>query len=149
MQLYSILDENNYITHCERHEQCPSNGTPLLNTEFKTPRLVDGVLVETHVTTANELIEAEFMKYQQREKDGMDAYLKISAEFRVAKLSGQISEEEHKAIEDLLIPVRDEIRAGQWISGKVKLEDLGSTLIGITLYDRLHLQITNYIDLCY
>jgi hypothetical protein len=79
----------------------------------------------------------------------MDAYLKISAEFRVAKLSGQISEAEHKAIEELLIPVRDEIRAGQWISGLIKLEALGSENIGVTLYDRLHLQISNYIELCY
>ena len=149
MQLFSILDENNYITHCEQHEQCPINGTPLLNTEFKAPRLVGGVLIETHVTTAEELIEVEFLKYQQRAQDGNDAYLKISAEFRIAKLSGQISEAEHKAIEELLIPVRDEIRAGQWISGKLKLEALGSGLIGSTLYDRLHLQITQYIDLCY
>ena len=149
MTLYSILDENGFITHCEKHAQCPANGTPLLNTQFVKPRLVDGVLVETHVTTAEELIEIEFAKYQQRERDGMDAYLKISAEFRVAKLSGQISEAEHKAIEELLIPVRDEIRAGQWISGLVKLEALGSQNIGVTLYDRLHLQISNYIELCY
>ena len=50
MQLFSIFDENGYITHCERHEQCPTNGTPLLNTEFKAPRLVDGVLIETPYT---------------------------------------------------------------------------------------------------
>ena len=149
MPLYSILDENNYITHCERHEQCPANGTPLLNTEFKAPRLVGGVLVETHTPTAEDLIAEEFLKYKQRERDGMDAYLKISAEFRVAKISGQISEAEHKAIEELLIPVRDEIRAGQWISGLVKLETLGAQNIGVTLYDRLHLQISNYIAQCY
>ncbi len=149
MQLYSILDENNYITHCEWHNECPANGTDLLNTQFKAPRLVDGVLIETHVTTLDELLAIEYAKYKQREADGMDAYLKISAEFRLAKLSGQISEAEHKAIEELLIPVRDEIRAGQWISGKGKLEALGATIIGQTLYDRLHLQITNYIALCY
>jgi hypothetical protein len=50
MQLYSIIDENNYITHCEWHEQCPVNGTPLLNNlGFVIPRLVDGVLTETFV----------------------------------------------------------------------------------------------------
>ena len=149
MPLYSILDSENYITHCIMSDSCPANGTHLLNTQFVKPRLVGGVLVETHVPTAEELIEAEFLKYQQRERDGMDAYLKISAEFRVAKLSGQISEAEHKAIEELLIPVRDEIRAGQWISGLVKLETLGTQNIGVTLYDRLHLQISNYIDQCY
>ena len=149
MPLYSILDSGNYITHCIMSDTCPSNGTPLLNTQFVKPRLVDGVLIETHTPTADELIEAEFLKYQQRERDGMDAYLKISAEFRVAKISGQISEAEHKAIEELLIPVRDEIRAGQWISGLIKLETLGSQNIGATLYNRLHLQISNYIELCY
>jgi hypothetical protein len=55
MQLYSILDENGYITHCERHAECPSNGTPLLNTQFKNPRLVEGVLIEG--ATAEELTE--------------------------------------------------------------------------------------------
>jgi hypothetical protein len=55
MQLFSILDENNYITHCEWHTECPQNGTPLLNTQFKTPRLVDGVLIEG--ATAEELAE--------------------------------------------------------------------------------------------
>ena len=46
MPLYSILDENGFITHCENHAECPSNATPLLNTEFIKPRLVEGVLVE-------------------------------------------------------------------------------------------------------
>lgn len=46
MPLYSILDENGFITHCENHAECPPNGTPLLNTEFIKPRLVGGVLVE-------------------------------------------------------------------------------------------------------
>jgi hypothetical protein len=149
MPLYSILDSENYITHCIMSDTCPPNGTPLLNTQFVKPRLVGGVLIETHTPTAEELIAEEFLKYQQRERDGMDAYLKISAEFRVAKISGQISEAEHKAIEELLIPVRDEIRAGQWISGLIKLEALGAQNIGVTLYDRLHLQISNYIAQCY
>ena len=46
MPLYSILDENGFITHCENHAECPTNGTPLLNTQFIKPRLVGGVLVE-------------------------------------------------------------------------------------------------------
>jgi hypothetical protein len=55
MQLYSILDENGYITHCEWHNECPVNGMALLNTQFKAPRLVDGVLIEG--ATNEELIE--------------------------------------------------------------------------------------------
>jgi len=46
MPLYSILDENGFITHCENHAECPPNGTPLLNTQFIKPRLVEGMLVE-------------------------------------------------------------------------------------------------------
>ena len=46
MPLYSILDENGFVTHCENHAECPSNATPLLNTQFIKPRLVGGVLVE-------------------------------------------------------------------------------------------------------
>ena len=46
MQLYSILDSENYITHCVQANECPQNGTPLLNTQFIKPRLIDGVLIE-------------------------------------------------------------------------------------------------------
>ena len=46
MPLYSILDENGFITHCENHAECPTNGTPLLNTQFIKPRLVEGMLTE-------------------------------------------------------------------------------------------------------
>jgi hypothetical protein len=46
MILYSIIDENNYITHCEWHEECPANGTPLLNSQFIKPRLENGILIE-------------------------------------------------------------------------------------------------------
>lgn len=53
MPLYSILDENGFITHCENHAECPPNGTPLLNTQFIKPRLVGGVLVE--VATSEEI----------------------------------------------------------------------------------------------
>lgn len=46
MPLYSILDKNGFVTHCENHAECPENATPLLNTEFIKPRLVGGILVE-------------------------------------------------------------------------------------------------------
>jgi hypothetical protein len=51
MSLYSILNNENYITHCEEHDECPINGTPLLNTEFIRPRLVNGVLIEGEITS--------------------------------------------------------------------------------------------------
>lgn len=83
--------------------------------------------------------------YKKRQIDGVNAYAEISAEFRLAKLSGMLSEEQHGAIESVLIPVRNEVLAGQWISARNILEEIG-TSIGSELYDRLHNQITNYIN---
>lgn len=55
MQLYSILDSEGYVLHCERHDECPINGTPLLNTQgFKLAKLVNGVLVEAHISSIEE-----------------------------------------------------------------------------------------------
>ena len=117
--------------------------------------LNDNLPIESDLSgiTQEELIsislEEETRKYLKRTQDGIEAYAKISAEFRLAKLSGQISEEAHHYIEEILIPVRNEVLAGQWISGQQKLEAIGSTEIGQQLYDRLHLQISDYIDANY
>jgi len=92
-----------------------------------------------------ELIDSETEKYKQRTQDGANAYAKISAEFRLAKLSGGISEEAHAVIESTLIPVRNEVLAGQWISGLRELESIGSGIIGIDLYTRLLNQFNDYI----
>ena len=89
--------------------------------------------------------ENETMLYKKRQIDGVNAYAEISAEFRLAKLSGVLSEEQHGAIESVLIPVRNEVLAGQWISALNILESIGAS-IGSELYDRLHSQITNYIS---
>lgn len=99
--------------------------------------------------TAQELLEEalinETHKYIQRQQDGVNAYAKISAEFRLAKLNGQITEAEHSVIESLLRPVRDEVLAGQWITALEILEQLGDAAIGLDLYTKLHTQISNYI----
>lgn len=91
-------------------------------------------------------IDLETERYVKRTRDGVEAYAKISAEFRLAKLNGQISEQTHGYIESTLIPVRNEVLAGQWISAKMILESIGALNIGDELYDRLHGQITNYIN---
>lgn len=83
--------------------------------------------------------------YKKRTLDGINAYAEISAEFRLAKLSGILTEEQHVEIESILIPVREEVLAGQWISARQKLEGIG-VVIGVQLYNRLHTQISNYID---
>lgn len=112
----------------------------------------NGGIIEEIESTTQEVLEIESKKalenetlmYRKRQCDGVSAYAEISAEFRLAKLSGVLTEEQHGAIEAVLIPVRNEVLAGQWISAKQKLEEIG-VVIGAELYNRLHNQITNYI----
>jgi len=103
--------------------------------------------------TEQELLEQalnnETQMYLQRTQDGVNTYAKLSAEFRLAKLSGMITEEAYKGIERILIPVRNEVLAGQWISAKQLLEEIGFSLIGEDLYYRLHLILTDYIAINY
>jgi len=114
---------------------------------LKKPRFVNGELIET--ITSNELqtakIENEYQLYLQRKDDGICAYLKISAELRLAKLGGQISDEEHRMIESELEPTRAEVVLGQWIGAKQKLEDAGSSIIGEAMYNDLMTRLENYI----
>ena len=112
--------------------------------------LVDDVVTKEVIDLTNEEISLLTLKkesdsYINRMTDGKKMYAEISAEFRLAKLSGMITEEQHEAIEDALIPVRNEVLAGQWISALQKLEEIGVS-VGSELYQRLHTQITNYIN---
>ena len=111
------------------------------------PLLVNGVVIESasEQFLASEILREETERYRKRQCDGVTAYAEISAEFRLAKLSGVLTEEQHGAIESILIPVRNEVLAGQWISAKQKLEEIG-IVIGSELYNRLHTQISNYIN---
>lgn len=106
---------------------------------------VDATHEEIAEQTQAEQLRKETEMYKKRTLDGINAYAEISAEFRLAKLSGVISEEQHAAIEETLIPVRNEVLAGQWISARQKLEGIG-VVIGVQLYNRLHTQISNYIN---
>ena len=90
---------------------------------------------EEEITAAQEIeqnapLNEEYQRYLQRQKDGINAYMMISAEFRLAKLSGVISEAEHGAIEEFLTPVRNEIIAGQWKKGLELLVGVGNSIIG-------------------
>jgi len=96
--------------------------------------------------TMEEILVKETEKYIQRSRDGQNYYAKLSAEFRLAKVSGVITEQEYHEIEKLLIPTRNEVLAGQWISAKNELESLGAVQIGQSLYDRLHLLLSTYIN---
>jgi hypothetical protein len=128
------VDANNVEVTEKQYIDFLKSGGTIQETDFNFPN-----------DAASESLELETQRYVKRTQDGINAYAKISAEFRLAKLSGQISEQTHGYIENLLIPVRNEVLAGQWISALMKLEDLGVAQVGKELYERLHLQLTDYI----
>ncbi len=91
----------------------------------------------------------EFAKYQLRQSRGLESYLKLCAEFRLAKESGTLTPELYAQIEETLIPVRDELVNGQFITAKTKLEIIGSDVIGVELYDRFIYSLTQDIEELY
>lgn len=147
----STITDKLYRFENDTYIEVPRVGTDALYIEFVN-WLSQNNTVETFEGTEEEIVEKEEQSalinetemYKKRTQDGINAYAEISAEFRLAKLSGVISKEQHGAIEETLIPVRNEILAGQWISAKQKLETI-SVAIGSDLYNRLHTQISNYI----
>ena len=104
---------------------------------------------EVTENTIQQALHNETQKYIQRTTDGVNAYAKISAEFRLAKLSGTIDDATHTYLENLLIPVRNEVLAGQWISAKQKLIVIGVAQVGEVLYNRLFEQLSEYIEINY
>ena len=140
------MEKYTYTVGNQTIETLNLNGIPQ-GVDYTTSEYVPDIL--TPEQEAEIAITNEFTKYLKRKSDGEAAYLKLSAEFRLLKLSGQLSEESHSFIEETLTPVRNEVMFGQWKKGLELLEKLGSTLIGQTLYDRLHIQITEYISANY
>ena len=151
-EVYYIWDnEDNLSSALFEEGTQPINSQLVVEPYLQKPILVDGVVVES-ITQAeidtnlmNNALKNEAELYKKRQLDGINAYAEISAEFRLAKLSGVLSEEQHGVIESVLIPVRNEVLAGQWISARNILEEIGVS-IGVELYERLHNQITNYIN---
>jgi len=88
----------------------------------------------------------ETEQYLKRMDDGRDSVAKLSAELRTAKLNGIISEEDHKGIDALLVPMRTAVLAGQWVEAKDILISLGSEQIGQGLYDKINYELTTYIS---
>jgi len=130
-----IQDDTNSIF--QQYLTDKSNGVEVISVESMPSELAE--------IQAKKVLENETMLYKKRQCDGVNAYAEISAEFRLAKLTGVLTEEQHGAIEAVLIPVRNEVLAGQWISARQKLEEIG-VVIGSDLYNRLHTQISNYIN---
>lgn len=143
MEKYRVYNEKGGYVEYGKIEEVPKD------VNYQTIIIKELTNEEIQEQLALRLKESEKLKYIQRIKDGQEKYAELSAEFRLAKLSGQISEETHSVIEDILIPVRNEVLAGQWMSALTKLEGIGSTLIGENLYNRLHNDIQTYISNSY
>ncbi len=94
-------------------------------------------------------MQKETQNYLQRVNDGVMLVSQFGAKLRVAKLNGVIDEESHKIIDDTLIPVRTEVLAGQFKSAKYRLEEIGTAIIGQSLYDEILTELTNYISVNY
>ncbi len=107
--------------------------------------------VETY--TPEELLKQkeqnEFAKYQLRQSRGLQRYLNLCAEFRIAKESGSITPEFYQLLEDTLEPVRTELVNGQFITAKRKLIEIGSSIVTQELYDRFYNSIQTDIEELY
>ena len=93
--------------------------------------------------------QKEFSQYQIRLSRGVESYLKLCAEFRISKELGQLTPEHYAEIEENLIPVRDELVNGQFITAKSKLEAIGFDVIGEQLYNRFIESLTKDIKELY
>lgn len=101
---------------------------------------LDAYIYNTETYTPEEIAEQnkqnEFAQYKLRQSRGLDSYLNLCAEFRLAKESGTLTPEHYAEIEENLIPVRDELVNGQFITAKSKLVAIGFEVIGEQLYNR-------------
>jgi len=133
-----IIDENNQLVNEQDYYNYLINNGTVYQSDYEFPSDID-----------ERMVLEETQKYIQRTTDGVNAYAKISAEFRLAKLSGTIDDATHTYLENLLIPVSNEVLAGQWISAKQKLIVIGVEQIGADLYNRLFDQLSEYIEINY
>lgn len=149
--MYQISQYSNRIKNVTTGEIFPySDSEPLFSgfqlwCENNTPEYLECFPEEAQEISIKRAEELESQRYTQRRIDGGLMYDKISGKFRVAKLAGIITESEHAIKEEACIPIRNEILAGQWISGLNKLVDLGAIIIGQALYDELYTIISSYI----
>lgn len=91
------------------------------------------------------LIEEETKKYEKRIADGKALVSLMSAKLRIQKSNGLINEQEHLDTEAILLPIRTELLAGQFISAKRLLEPLEQQLSTL-LYSEAHSILSEYIE---
>jgi nitrogen regulatory protein PII len=92
------------------------------------------------------ILEAEKQLYLKRISDGKTYYAQVSAQFRLARLAGQLSTEQHAGIENIYRPVRDEILAGQWLTAKELATAIDINIVGEDIYNQILDKITQYVS---
>lgn len=148
---YTIYDNNYNVISLEEHEIQPKYSTDnIYQGNFLKPKYNPDTNTFYEGATQQEIIasyiEKEELLYRKRIEDGKKAVAKISAEFRVSVIVGQTNEKERQSLEILLEPVRREILAGQWVSAKNILENIGMNAVGEQTYKKLLTEIDNYIN---
>jgi hypothetical protein len=141
------------VLYSQEFETQPANSTTIVMMEsFVKPKFNPQTNEYYEGATQLEFLaaknEEEYQRYLKRKADGEEYHLRICAELRVAKLGGGISQEQYDAIYAATAPARNEIVAGQWMSGQKEFEKL-SGVLSPTLYNRIHTDIINYIALNY
>lgn len=147
---YTIYDPITFdVLFAQEFEKAPANSTTSIMTESfvrpkydpQTDSFYEGATSEEQSTVA---VENEYQRYLKRKADGEAYHLRICAELRVMKLGGGITQEQYDAIYEATAPTRNEIIAGQWLSGLKEFEKL-SGVLSSGLYNRIHNDITAYI----
>jgi len=91
-------------------------------------------------------IYEEKLKYDQRKKDGSDAFLMLMSELRIYSKENNLPREVNRYIEDKLEFVKSQVIEGQWISAREKLDlVIVEGYLTQELYDRIQLKIDTYI----
>lgn len=112
-------------------------------------------LVQYVESTPEEIAQQQIINLKQKEtdlyikriQDAQRIWAGLSAEFRIAKQVGQMDDATENIILAELKPVLDiVVPFGQWVTGYQLLVSIGSSVIGQTLYDKLHNIIWNYIQ---
>lgn len=113
-----------------------------------------GVVTEIEATP-EEIAEQQIIQLKQKEtdlyikrmQDAQRIWAGLSAEFRIAKQLGQMDDATENIILSELKPVLDiVVPFGQWVTGYQLLLGIGSSVIGQTLYDKIHNIILSYIQ---
>lgn len=143
--LIQRISDNKYLSNNEWVTDI-SQASELTIEETQQAKQTHGTYKVRIVDIPENAIDIETKNYLKRIEDGKKAVAKLSAELRVAKLNGLISEQQHKGIDSLLVLIRTSVLAGQWIEAKDLLADLGSAQIGQSLYDKLNNELTTYIS---